>query len=1467
MLAIGTVLSNNTYTVTALLGRGGFGAVYEAREGSPLNRTVAIKQALLSDKPGYLEIFQREAALLANVTHHGLPRVYTFFQQDDAYFFVMQYIAGTTLNEYVLRLPDFMLSVTAALTLLEPVIDALEHLHACNPPIIHRDVKPANIRVTPEGKAFLVDLGIAKTIEKNARTASAARAVTSGYSPFEQHSGEGTDARADIYALGATLYYALSGVTPDDAQLRVRTDPLRPLAELNPAVSSHVALVIAKMMSVWADDRYATIADVRKALGGTTIPELQSLSRRVHETAANNEYHVPPVSQADTSHVEQGQEPPVGDDELAEILARLEPDVIVSGTMFPERVQLTRIKQMGTMVQLFGEGLTSGGAHKPQLTRAQLRDLVIERSSSFDGDPQRFKLGIEARRLGLAYEYDPYFSLSIARVDPLPHQLEAVYDYFLKQPRIRFLLADDPGAGKTIMAGLLIKELKIRGLVKRVLIITPANLTFQWQRELKDKFRESFDVVRSDTLRNTYGVNPWQEKHQVISSISWVSRMDDARDSLLRSRWDLVIVDEAHKMSAYSEDKKTLAYQLGEELERMTDHYLLMTATPHKGDPENFALFLRLLDPDVYGDVSSLEAAMSHGVAPFYLRRVKEAMVTFPDPVTGEVKTLFTRRVVRTTEFELTIEEADFYDALTAYVEEQSVAAAADTSARGRAIGFTMAMLQRRFASSVYAVRRSLERMRDRRAKILADPAAHRQEQLQNRMPENFDELSDEDQQQIIDALEQIVATADPVTLRTEIMQLERLIVQAHELEASEAESKLAKLREVITEDRILNDPKLKLLIFTEHRDTLDFLVTRLRTWGLSVTQIAGGMPIGDRDIPGSRIYAEREFRETCQVLVATEAAGEGINLQFCWLMINYDIPWNPVRLEQRMGRIHRYGQEKDCLIYNFVSTRTREGRVLQKLFERIREIEGALDPNQTGKVFNVLGDIFPANQLERMLRDMYARNLTEAALKDRIVDQVDPERFRQIAASTLEGLAKRELNLAAIVGRSAEARERRLVPEVIRDFFLQAAQASGVTIRESRSQPVEKPDGEQNGALTTTRVFRIANRVPTPLIAIGERQEPRFGTLGREYNLVTFDQAALKADATLEWVTPGHPLFEAVREDTSSRAAAELQRGAVFYELQRRIPARLDVFEAAITDGLRHELNRRLYVVEVTLDGQMSFREPTLFLDLVPAQPSVAVPDATLPGVDETQVFLSEQMLTTERDTIGAEREREIDMVAQHIQISLDALINRQSLRFAELQALKDDGDETPLLAANLKTTEDRLDTLNNRLEQRMADIARERYCTIGVVRLLGQAWVLPHPERATELLAPMVDDPDIEKIAVQAVMTYERAAGRTVITSVERENRGFDLISRAPTSDVGTAGEVRFIEVKGRSAVGEIALTSNEYRTAERLKEDYWLYVVYNCATIPVVHMVQNPARLQWNEVVQVAHYRIGARQIMAG
>jgi len=1142
---------------------------------------------------------------------------------------------------------------------------------------------------------------------------------------------------------------------------------------------------------------------------------------------------------------------------MGSIKDNLKPNAVVKGPLFQEDIKVVAVIPMGDVIKLIGKGLKTGMFYEPVLNDDQLSKLeVMPEKEPFDGSPFNFRLGIEALRLKLAYEYDPYFSLSIARVDPLPHQLEAVYEYFIKQPRIRFLLADDPGAGKTIMAGLLIKELKIRGLIKRTLIVAPANLCWQWQREMKDKFRENFEIIRGDVLRANYGANPWQDRNQVITSVSWASVIDDARESLLRSTWDLIIVDEAHKMSAYSSDKKTLAYQLGEALSRNTDHYLLMTATPHKGDPKNFCLFLELLDRDVYGDVKSLEEAMRRNSAPFYLRRIKEALVKFPDPVTGHVEKIFTKRDVFTVSFELDQDEYDFYDALTRYVEDQSIKASEDESPQSRALGFTMAMLQRRFASSIYAARRSLERMRDRRQKILDDPGSYRREQMEKKLPDDFEDMTDEEQQSIIKDLEDIIIDPNPTVLREEILQLNKLIDYAVLLEKREVESKLVKLKTILKDLKIFDDPKTKLIIFTEHKDTLDYLAGdgkdgrphgKLREWGLKVSQIHGGMKSGDRDTPGTRVYAEREFKETSQILVATEAAGEGINLQFCWMMINYDIPWNPVRLEQRMGRIHRYGQDHDCLIYNYIASNTREGRVLERLLERLKSIRIELGTDQ---VFDVVGEVFPANLLEKMFRDMYAKRIDLPGIEARIVKEVDADRFRKITNSTLEGLAKKELNLGVIVGKNAEAKERRLVPEVIEEFFVQASPLAGI-------HPKAVKSGE--------RVYRVG-RVPRTLIPIGDQLEPKFGKLGREYGSVVFDKEYLKKDPTLEWVTPGHPLFEVVREDVLSQVGNDLTHGSVFYDLHTKEPYRLDVYSASVCDGMRKEIHKRLFVVQTDLAGGISVRQPTIFLDLAIGDNKASLPsDSNLPTKDQLEVALVEKSLKPFLHEISCDREKETEVIARHVTISLDALIHKQNMRLADLINQQQSGDKAPHLPGLISQAETHLDELNNRKDKRLADLKMERNCMIDKIEHLGRAWVLPHPERMSPSVAPMVRDDEIERIAVDAVRKYEEEQG-WVVESVEKDNRGFDLISRKPhPHDDKTFIEVKFIEVKGRATIGEIAVTSNEYKTAERLHKDYWLYVVYNCASKPEIHRIQDPVRLGWEALVKVEHYHVGADKIL--
>ena len=470
----------------------------------------------------------------------------------------------------------------------------------------------------------------------------------------------------------------------------------------------------------------------------------------------------------------------------------------------------------------------------------------------------------------------------------------------------------------------------------------------------------------------------------------------------------------------------------------------------------------------------------------------------------------------------------------------------------------------------------------------------------------------------------------------------------------------------------------------------------------------------------------------------------------------------------------------------------------------------------------------------------------------------MDTERFRRITDSTLEGLAKRELNLSAIVGKSAEARERRLVPEVVEDFFVHAGPVVGLL-------PKESPAG--------SHIYRVG-RVPRHLWAMGDRLEPRFGKLGHEYKQIVFDKALLAKDPTCEWVTPGHPLFETVRQSLWEQVREGLARGAVFYDLHSAERYHLDVFSASVKDGLGNELHRRLFVVQSGPNGELSVRQPTIFLDLTVAPKGTPAPPADLPdrqasglpSHQQREQALTEKCLLGFLAEVAAERQRETATTRRHIEISLNELIHRQNLTLARLVEQQQAGDRSPQLAGNIAQCENRIDELNARREQRLAALDRECECTIGDIQHVGCAWVLPHPERTAPGVAPMVRDDEIERIAVRTVIACEEAQGRQV-ESVEAQNRGFDLISRRPhPEDPKTAVEVRFIEVKGRAGVGEVALTTNEYKTAERLKNDFWLYVVYNCASTPQVHVIRNPARLGWKPVVTVEHYCAEPSEILA-
>ena len=724
---------------------------------------------------------------------------------------------------------------------------------------------------------------------------------------------------------------------------------------------------------------------------------------------------------------------------------------VLIGVMFNEPMRVVTARQGGAGAVVAGlVGQSSGQFREVTLTAEDIANLsVIEPNASYDGDGELLKLALQAYALGIAHEFDPYFGLSISRVDPLPHQLEAVYEYFMKLSSVRFLLAD--GAGKTIMAGLLIRELKLRGLVDRMLIVSPANLTFQWQREMLEKFDQQFFVMKGSDIRDQFGMNQWLDQKQVITSLDLAKRQD-ILPGLEQVHWDLVIIDEAHRMSASDETHKSLRYRLGEKLRDSTDNILLMTATPHKGDAQNFTLFLQLLDQDAYADVTSIRRAMEQRQAPFYLRRTKEAMVHFPElqpDGTWATRPVFTERIPHTADFSIEGDELDLYEEVTRFVKRQSTRAyEMGDDRRARAVGFLMALYQRRLASSTHAMRRSLEN----RARRLEEGLKRAQDLARHAPPDlpdmdDLDEMDDADRERLERMIEAVTLTADPGEVMQEIGELQELSRKARSVEEAANEAKLNKLHALLREEGFFDNPEQRLLIFTEFRDTLNYILDHLKSWGFSTGQIHGGMRPGSRDEVGTRLYMEQQFRDgNIQILVATEAAGEGINLQCCNILFNYDIPWNPNRLEQRMGRIHRYGQQSDCLIFNFVATNTIEGRVLN----RLQEIRNALDDDA---VFNVVGEVLPAAQVERVLREYYAGRLGQEDMEDRLLRDVDEDHFRSICQTALEGLASRKLNLDLLVERRARAKEHRIVPETIARFLQDSARQANLAMRPIRGQ------------------------------------------------------------------------------------------------------------------------------------------------------------------------------------------------------------------------------------------------------------------------------------------------------------------------------------------------------------------------------------------------------------------------------
>jgi superfamily II DNA or RNA helicase len=1111
----------------------------------------------------------------------------------------------------------------------------------------------------------------------------------------------------------------------------------------------------------------------------------------------------------------------------------IKPGTLVVGPKWPDPVVVEKVEEIeGSYIHIVG-ATTKGENINQLLSLAELSDISIRTiETDFRGDPWKVFLSLEAKRYRFASLYDPLLAMNASKVDPLPHQIEAVYGYVLKLPRIRFLIADDPGAGKTIMAGLIIKELKLRNLVKRVLIVVPGHLKDQWRRELKDRFEETFVVIDRGQIAAHYGENVWERENQIITSMDF-ARQDSILPSLSSARFDLIIVDEAHKMSAYRYGEKTVKtkrYRLGEALSKSSDpHLLFLTATPHKGDPENFRLFMDLLEPGFFATSKMLEESIQNKDNPLFIRRIKEDLRDF------EGRPLFLPRYVRTVAFNLSDDEKTLYNEVSRYVKEQYNKAL--RSDRRRNVAFALIILQRRLASSTYAILKSLER---RKARLIELLEGVQRADLRNNSGgerglfdfEEAEELSEVDRWKEEEMWETLSVAENRQELESEISTLGNLIDKARSIIQKEGEVKILQLKE--TMERLNKEaPKTKILIFTESKDTLEYLEKKIRAWGYSVNVIHGGMELEER------VNAERVFKNETQVMVATEAAGEGINLQFCNLMINYDLPWNPNRLEQRMGRIHRYGQTREVFVFNIIAQDTREGKVLVRLFDKLEEIKDAM---QSDKVFDVISEVLYGTNLSQLLMEAAssARDVNEI-LKEFDVIKVDEDYISRVKENLGESLATRFIDYTRLKEMAQKARENRLIPEYTEEFFKRAFSKAGGRFR-------ERKDG-----------FLSIDFIPNQLKQISEEDnfKKRFGSILKSYPKVTFDKDVGFRTQDSEFVSFGHPLFEAMLEWVDRELTKDLQRGATFIDPDGRLDGYILFYEGEVKDGTGQVAGKSLFAFFSDSEGKEIRSVPaTIMWDLAEegSESRKSVETTDVEPIKKRVLAQVISSLNQYKSKLQDDRNRQAQIKQKYGITSLDGLILQLDGDLIDLYARRDRGENVDLAIFNKEEKKREYERSKKELEQ---IILKERSLTMSNPSFIGVARVLPMETGDGSM---MNSDPEVERIGMEAVMKFERDAGREP-EDVSKEKLGFDIRSRERD------GGIRYIEVKARAGIGAVALTQNEWFKAQRLGDDYYLYVVWNVGRDPNtrLYVIQNPAiNLQVEQRVEIVRYIIPPTQI---
>ena len=1110
---------------------------------------------------------------------------------------------------------------------------------------------------------------------------------------------------------------------------------------------------------------------------------------------------------------------------------------------------------------------------------------VSDRRWSFDADGAMFRMASEARRMQQAHLADPFAAVDTSNIDPYPHQIDAVYNRLLAQRPLRFLLADDPGAGKTIMSGLLIRELVLRDDVARCLIVAPGSLVEQWQDELWEKFGLSFELMSRAAVEASRTGNPFTEKNLLIARVDQLSRSEELMAKVQASDWDLVIVDEAHKMSAHrygDELRRTKRFLLGEVLRECTRHLLLLTATPHNGKNEDFLAFMTLIDPERFAgrlrgdsgrDADGNKPSMPD-VSDVMRRLVKENLRTF------EGRRLFPQRHAHSLNFELSDSEAGLYEAVTKYVSEGMNRAARMSEegdkSRGIIVGFALAGLQRRLASSPAAIYHSLRRRRDRLAEQAAELrrlAASGQPVSVIDLPKgvkiadledfDFDDYDDTEREELEDVvIDAATAAGTAEELEAEVAELEELVELADGLRRSGVDTKWLELRDLLRSDRFAapvpsnsfeaatglnggSESVRKLIVFSEHKDTLDYVAGRIEAElgrPEAVVRIHGGIKRHDRRDIQDRFRVDPAAR----VLVATDAAGEGVNLQAANMVVNYDLPWNPNRIEQRFGRVHRIGQQRPCHLWNLVAFETREGKVFERLFDKIEEQRGTYGD----QVYDVLGDA----QINTSLRDLLMRAIASdedpghVAWMDEVIDTDIGRQMKEVLdeRALVAGLADPAANDK--IRRDMEiARARRLQPWFVESLFTEALRMYGGRIT-----------GREQGRFEITRV-------PA---AVRAHAAADLGPVHDCYERVTFDKAHIQpggmgegmtgALARADLISPGTPLLAAVVNKVLADFGGTLQQGAVLVDEDdpSTDPRLLVYLDHTITDGrqihgTRQVVSRRFHYVEI--DRQGNTRDPgdEPYLNYAPlAEDQQALLDGSLDfdwagrTAEETaRSWAIEHLAGPHFDEVAAMTHARVAKVWDAVRLRLESEIRYWDQRTEEIKAQEIKGKKPRLNSGRARA---RADELQTRLARRRLELAQEDDLHNSPPTIVAAAVVVPQGLLDKLAGRPSVsNDPAIkaetDRRAVAAVMKAERKLGR-VPEKQSQSNPGFDVLSTDPAT-----GVCYFIEVKGHLPQTEQISVSRRQVGKAHNNSDRWRLAVVSVPedpdAEPEVHYLTEP------------------------